>query len=188
MDYKHYIRINTDSLIIKSFSTAFEQPQEGDILICESNGRHYNLDLFNINGIPKYEYIDNQIILRQDILEIQLINVKNTKIIELNNICSQEIEKGCLCVINNHFYRFNKDEDQSNFAAQFLEILDGTAPEIIYWKSEDAGIIPLSQDNFKSIYRELGNNQKNLIAKYWGLKMQVLNLTNIEEVLSVVWA
>jgi len=187
MDYKHYIRLNENDLIIKSFSTAFEQPQEGDILICESNERHFNMDLYDDNMIPKYQYIDNQIVLRQDMLEIQLNNVKNNKINELNIKCSQEIEKGILCITNNHFYRYNKEEDQSNFAAQFLEILDGTAPEIINWKSEDVGIIPLSQNEFKSIYRELGNNQKTLIAKYWGLKYQVLNATTLQEVMQIVW-
>jgi len=119
--------------------------------------------------------------------DTNLDELKQKKINELNNKCSDEIEKGMLCTTNNHFYRFNKDEDQSNFSAQLLEIIDGTAPDIIYWKTEDTGIVSITQDQFKSIYRELGNNQKSLISKYWGLKLQLLNSATIEEVLSVVW-
>ena len=119
--------------------------------------------------------------------DTNLDELKQKKINELNNKCSDEIEKGMLCTTNNHFYRFNKDEDQSNFSAQLLEIIDRTAPDIIYWKTEDAGIVSITQDQFKSIYRELGNNQKSLISKYWGLKLQILNSATIEEVLSVVW-
>ena len=61
MDYKHYIRLDENNLIIKSFSTAFEQPEENDILICETNQRHFNLDLYIYPGVLKYKYIDNQI-------------------------------------------------------------------------------------------------------------------------------
>ena len=130
------------------------------------------------------EYLNNNINVY---FNKYLEDLKTDKINELNNKCSDEIEKGMLCTTNNHFYRFNKDEDQSNFAAQFLEIIDGTASDIINWKTEDAGIISITQDEFKSIYRELGNNQKNLIAKYWGYKMQILNSITIEDVLNVVW-
>ena len=63
-DYKHYIRLDENSLIIKSFSTAFEQPEENDILICETNERHYNLDIYIYPGVLKYKYIDGQIVER----------------------------------------------------------------------------------------------------------------------------
>jgi len=58
MDNKHYIRVDENNLIIKSFSDAFEQPTESDIFI-EEGGRHYNLDLLS-EDIWKYKY-DNGI-------------------------------------------------------------------------------------------------------------------------------
>ncbi|NHN31119.1 hypothetical protein G9U52_14870 [Paenibacillus sp. S3N08] len=49
-EYKHYIRINENSLIIKRFSSAFEQPEGGDICVNEDGGRHYNDPVTNERG------------------------------------------------------------------------------------------------------------------------------------------
>jgi hypothetical protein len=43
--YKHYIRINENSEVIGAFSSAFQNPQEGDILLVETEERHFNLTL-----------------------------------------------------------------------------------------------------------------------------------------------
>ena len=51
---KHYIRVNAEGMIIKGFSDAFEQPIEGDILINEKGGRH-----FEINGETNPSLFDN---------------------------------------------------------------------------------------------------------------------------------
>ena len=40
---KHYIRTNEDGQIIKGFSDAFEQPQDGDICINEQGGYQFRL-------------------------------------------------------------------------------------------------------------------------------------------------
>ena len=64
MDYKHYIRIDENDLIIKVFSTAFEKPIENDILICETNERYFNLDLYIYPGVLKYKYENDEIIER----------------------------------------------------------------------------------------------------------------------------
>jgi hypothetical protein len=41
--YKLYIRVNEAGVIIHGFSSAFEKPQEGDILITEDGPRHFHL-------------------------------------------------------------------------------------------------------------------------------------------------
>lgn len=62
-NYSHYIRINEKKEIIKSFSTAFEQPQKGDICIEESTTeRHYNLPIVNDLGVFLNKYIDGKIV------------------------------------------------------------------------------------------------------------------------------
>lgn len=59
--YKHYIRHDESSRVIKGFSSAFEQPLQTDICICEDGGRHFEWQ-GNINppmylecGCPKYK-------------------------------------------------------------------------------------------------------------------------------------
>ncbi|MFC5468403.1 hypothetical protein ACFPPD_06700 [Cohnella suwonensis] len=39
---KHYIRVNEDGTIVYGFSSAFEEPQEGDIVIFEDGPRHFH--------------------------------------------------------------------------------------------------------------------------------------------------
>lgn len=66
---KHYIRIDEKGRIIKGFSDAFEQPQEGDTVINEQGGRHFRLPVENrVNpplktdeGIPLYKYEDKEV-------------------------------------------------------------------------------------------------------------------------------
>jgi len=62
--YKHYIRINEAGTIVHGFSDAFEQPQDGDILIVEDGPRHFHLywpePLVNERGQYRYKWIGGQ--------------------------------------------------------------------------------------------------------------------------------
>jgi hypothetical protein len=40
--YEHYIRIDQAGTIVYGFSSAFEEPQDGDICIIEDGPRHFN--------------------------------------------------------------------------------------------------------------------------------------------------
>jgi len=62
---KHYIRIDENSFVIDAFSDAFEQPLETDIFI-EDGGRHYNLDLYREDGLPKLKYVEGEIVETTD--------------------------------------------------------------------------------------------------------------------------
>ena len=41
--FKHYIRVNDEFFIIHGFSTAFEEPLEGDILLCDDGTYQFRL-------------------------------------------------------------------------------------------------------------------------------------------------
>jgi len=62
--YKLYIRVNEAGIIIHGFSSAFEEPQEGDILIMEDGPRHFHLawtePLINERGQYRYKWIDGE--------------------------------------------------------------------------------------------------------------------------------
>lgn len=66
--YKHYVRLDESNCIIHGFSNAFEQPQDGDILIVEDGPRHFHeafsqplhIDL----GIPLWKLEGEQIVER----------------------------------------------------------------------------------------------------------------------------
>ena len=66
--YKHYIRISEAGIIIHGFSDAFEQPQDGDILVLENGPRHFHEvwpePLTNERGQFRFKWADGQIVER----------------------------------------------------------------------------------------------------------------------------
>lgn len=67
MEYKHYIRIDSQNRIIAAFSDAFQSPQDGDILYRESDERHFHLELHREDGFLRYEWDGKKIIERTEL-------------------------------------------------------------------------------------------------------------------------
>ena len=70
--HNHYIRLEGNK-VIKGFSDAFEEPQEGDVLIAENTDqRHFfvngiiNPALTDEQGIAKYKYVDGEVVARSE--------------------------------------------------------------------------------------------------------------------------
>lgn len=110
-EYKNYIRVNGNGHIIKSFSTAFEQPIEGDIEIVGSNKRHYNLDLFREDGLPRLKYSGGVIIetvnedltvelqiRANDIIKVELENLDRTLQRSVEDIINLLVAKGLIAI------------------------------------------------------------------------------------------
>ena len=70
--YKHYIRLDSAGRVIKGFSDAFEQPQDGDISINEDGGYQFRLTptgsenqtLVDYDNIPLYKYEGGAVVAR----------------------------------------------------------------------------------------------------------------------------
>ena len=62
--YKHYIRLNGDQ-IVHGFSTAFEQPEPGDIEVYTGDERHFNQTWIDDDGIYLFEYRGSKIMPRK---------------------------------------------------------------------------------------------------------------------------
>ncbi len=60
--YKHYIKVDENDMIVDAFSSAFRQPEGGEILVADTNERHFNLDLKDNQGILQYQYQDLDIL------------------------------------------------------------------------------------------------------------------------------
>ena len=61
-DFKHYITVDGSNFITKAFSTAFEQPVGGEIEVADTDQRHFNLNLFDPHGNPRYKWVDPDIV------------------------------------------------------------------------------------------------------------------------------
>jgi len=115
--YKHYITFppmlgGTSAKILNGFSTAFKQPQLGDICINEQGGYQFkimsnaeeNSPLTDQNGCHLYRWENEQVRkttqeeLDQELIEIQTptLNVaKSNKLSEISQACNTTIISGC---------------------------------------------------------------------------------------------
>lgn len=63
--YRHYVRADEQGRVIHGFSEAFEQPQEGDILLTDQGIRQFQEILKNGQGIPLYKVVAGQMVARE---------------------------------------------------------------------------------------------------------------------------
>lgn len=70
---RHYIRTRADGSITYGFSTAFEQPVDGDIVINESGGRQFEMlgeqnpslfDGIGLRPVPRYKWTGTDVVMR----------------------------------------------------------------------------------------------------------------------------
>ena len=107
---KHYIRLNKNGFIIKSFSTAFEQPLDTDVYI-EDGGRHYNLpNIYDDNNIPQLQYIDGKI--------VEVENVEANKELELEQL-RQQRQTDCFDIFNRNSYQV----DDSRYSEGYRRLM-----------------------------------------------------------------
>lgn len=64
-EYQHFIRKNEAMVVIHGFSSAFEQPQDGDNLIGDNDIRHFNQffteTLINERGQYRFKWSNNSV-------------------------------------------------------------------------------------------------------------------------------
>lgn len=115
--------------------------------------------------------------------DVILQHHKNLKNDLLSEACEEEIIKG-FTASNGHVYRTNRD-DQVNMIGQ-KDILDDTdSAEPIKWRTEDAGWIDHTKDEWLQIYKEAFDFRKSTLLKYASLKDQVNNATTHDEIVKI---
>lgn len=61
--YKHYIRVE-GGIVVHGFSDAFEQPQDGDIILSGDFGRHFQFNLLTDRLQFKHKITNGQMVAR----------------------------------------------------------------------------------------------------------------------------
>lgn len=131
----------------------------------------------------RYAVLDDD----EDVGEALLEYHKKDKINELNEACEATILAGFYCEANGHYYEF-KVYDQLNFTQQYLLLIsnpDFTGP--IRWKTEDAGVVEHTREEFMTVCQTAELHKRGNIEKYWDLKAQVENATTFEDVNAIQW-
>jgi hypothetical protein len=180
---KHYIRIDTNNYVIYSFSDAFEQPLETDILI-EEGERHYNLDLRKDDGSYNYKYVDGEIIQNTD---VDFIRLKAAKIVEIKQQCKDKIESGFYSEVkygSPKLYTL-KDYEQTNMIALIMNITGGATS--VPWRNSEMIVCDqfLAAD-FTLLYQQASVFTINLRYKSDFIELWISETTmTIEEILSI---
>ena len=110
---------------------------------------------------------------------------KQLKIDILSETCDSIIVEG-FTATNGHHYRTNRD-DQINMIAKNVQLLHDTTISEIMWKTEDAGYIKHTREEWLQVYNEGVTFKEQNLYKYNALKLQVANATTDAEVLAVAW-
>jgi hypothetical protein len=110
---------------------------------------------------------------------------KQLKIELLSEQCEETIING-FTASNGHHYRLNRD-DQINMIGQKDELMEDPTITTVPWKTEDAGYIEHTREEWLQVYREAFAFKKQNLFKYKDLKQQVLDAATHEEILAVSW-
>lgn len=71
-EYRHYVRIDSNNIVIHGFSDAFETAIDGDIQLAGDNGRHFQILLIDDRRQYKYKIENSVMTLRtQEELDIE---------------------------------------------------------------------------------------------------------------------
>lgn len=103
----------------------------------------------------------------------------------LAETCEAAILKG-FTATNGHFYRTNRD-DQVNMIGQKDELNADPLIEVVPWKTEDAGYIVHTKEEWLKVYQEAFAFKKTQLFKYNELKQKVAAATGHEELVAITW-
>lgn len=123
-----------------------------------------------------------------DLSTITVEELKQYKIAQLKELCSNSIYNGFTSSVNGYSFNFN-ELDQANFTQQLLLIVasNGTYSIPIKWKTKDMQVVELSVDEFTTILGEAETHKRTEQNKYWQLESQLISSLTIQEVDSINW-
>lgn len=121
-----------------------------------------------------------------DITDEYILNHhKNLKISILSDICDETITNG-FTASNGHKYRTNRD-DQINMIGKKIQLQDDPTITTVMWKTEDAGYIAHTREEWLQVYKEAHQHKEQNLFKYNTLKQQVMNAATHEEIVAITW-
>lgn len=110
---------------------------------------------------------------------------KDIKALYFKELCEQKIIVG-FTASNGHYYRTNRD-DQTNMIGQKDELNANPNIATVFWKSEDAGYLSHTREEWLQVYAQAFTHKKSQLFMYDSLKQQVFNSTTHEELSQIQW-
>lgn len=145
----------------------------------------HTFDLTDKNNLIAILATRNNLLYSQVDEEYILNYQKELKSTLLSEQCEATILKGFKAT-NGHFYRTNRD-DQVNLIGQKDELDEDSTMTTVLWKTEDAGYIAHTREQWLGIYQEAFAHKKVQLFKYNALRLKILAAKTSEEVSTVKW-
>lgn len=133
---------------------------------------------------PVYDFKLNDWVDKKPQEEI-LQEVKSAKVLELNSVCEMAIFEPFQAT-NGHFYSFEL-KDQLNFTQMSFLINSNPHLTDIQWKTEDAGVLLHTREEFLEVIASAEVHKMGNISKNWQLKGLVESAETVEEVQAITW-
>jgi hypothetical protein len=168
-----------------------------DNVIARFGGKRMDYDLIRIHDVDQNEIANKALtheckvengllVFGQKIdFEYSLGSAIQEKLLLLKGECESEIESG-FTSSNGHTYRTNRD-DQINFIGQKDRLASDESITTIPWKTEDAGYINHSREEWMQVYYEAFDHKQAQLLKYDQLKQQVEAAQTVEELDNINW-
>lgn len=185
--YQHYIRVNEAGTIVSGFSSAFEEPEEGDILVLEDGPRHFNPILTDGQGIFIYKWNGTQMTERTQDEIYPLSYWKQKKIEEFTSLRDSEVQAGFLTNavastpnIPMGYSLVDKNNYQS--LATMLN-LDPTMANVPFLTGN--GLVVFTRDEFIRVIKDAYNHESSKVYKCLTLKARIEAAAFKDE--TIVW-
>jgi hypothetical protein len=148
-----------------------------------SNG-YDGLTVFEKNDLAIMISTESGMILNEITPDYILQYHKNIKKAALSQQCDDIISAG-FTASNGHTYRTNRD-DQINMIGQKDDLADGSIT-VVPWKTEDAGYIDHTREEWLGIYGEAFAYKKQQLLHYNTLKKAVTDALTHPDIIAVTW-
>lgn len=189
-EYKHYIRIDEDNIVIHGFSNAFEQPQVDDICIDEDAPRHFQVELRNENMQFIHKVVNGEMVLRTEEDMFDLEKYKQAKTDLLSGLRNVELEGGFTSgVLRNEIpLIFSYDIiSQQRFTKQGTLLNIDPTINVINWGTKNASFVTMNRSEFIQILKEAANHELTIEFKFLYAEANILNVDTKEEVDGIEW-
>lgn len=186
--YNHYIRIDSNNIVIYGFSDAFEQPITGDIPLSGDNGRHFQIQLMTDTGQYKYKLVNGQMVDRTQDADYLLTVAKQSKLDYLRATEASNLQTFQSTALGTPHTYLAGITDMVLLSAEYAYLKGGDYKgETILWYTVEAGNLVHTQAQMIQVYLDGRTAVANTKYHRATLEAQVGSATTASQVDAIVW-
>lgn len=197
---KIYATVDERGIVKKLFSSVFEEPKEGDIMVDEGNEDyhahvHLKYKLFDDNGKFKYKVVDGKLVERTAEEKVDINEIRFNKSTEIERKCGQVITGGFK---SSAYQKIEKTydtslESQANITGNALSATSKMAgvPECqndkFYYHASGEDFAEWTADECLQLARDFKTFKETQLLKSKALQTYIENLTDVDKIKAITW-